>query len=133
MTRCSGLGWTLVIEMKTHMWPWWKQSAFVSNSCTYSSHIFTNPEFSTYYLFILEKIQLYWHLIIYVLNQMTNFMGKKLGFVDSGFVNKCDELVIIGQVWLWKIFGPRMKWNVCYYIWATTVQGYVKYTFSIVL
>ena len=66
---------------------------------TYSSHVFTNPEFPTCYWHFVINLILKWQSIWNRSKQTTKFMGeKKSDFVDSGFVKTCDELVIGSKV-----------------------------------
>ena len=105
--------------------------ATLNQWCTYSSHVFTDPEFFNCNCFfkkkgfsitnssncvILEFI-LRWKSI-YINNynrskQTTIFRGKKSGFVWSDFVKTCDELVIghYPQQHLWHhswLYGPSL-------------------------
>jgi len=72
---------------------------FTTYVITCSSHVFTNFEATNHELSIC-----YWHFLIYFDSQIKNhleliktngkFGEKKSGFVVSGFVKTCDELVI---------------------------------------
>ena len=76
-----------------------------------SSHVFTNPEFSLCNYFLENKIvfpikknysyiDILWSVMKIHLEQIKandKFQWKSSGFVDSGFVKTCDELVVIGQ------------------------------------
>ena len=80
-----------------------------SNLCTYSSHVFTNPEFSIYNCFfnncvILAFYNLFWFLNANPLRRDHRkrkiSWKKKSGFANSEFLKTCDELVIeLANIW----------------------------------
>ena len=98
--------WRFFIRLHKHCAnsSWWRNS---HQLCTSSSHVFTNPEFSISNCVFFEKKFFFREKISYIgmsipkwksiqkrSKQTINFIEKKSGFVDSGFIKKCDELVI---------------------------------------
>ena len=84
---------------------------------TYSSHVFTNPEFSICNCFLREKnfynarkitvILTFYNLFPFLCenpfrtdqSKQQISWGKNSVFVDSGFVKTCNELVIDSKRW----------------------------------
>ena len=91
------LSTTNLWESMFNLFIWKKNLIYALRTC--SSHVFTNPEFSICdFVISREKLVLnvYWDFISYFeqIKQTANFHGKNSGFVNSGFVKTCDELVI---------------------------------------